>query len=197
MGGARGSDARAWWTLDAGASLELIGEPLIATGAATYEASTTIELGHHSRVVLSEITRVPAQARVTLRTSVRQAGRELFYDAVDAAAAAPAVVGTFAIVGIAAGAVAEIADALDTAAAAHNGLRLGVGLLTNGVFARALSEDVWTVRAALIALHAAARPLLVDCGLGQNDPSPESASQCGQLAPLSRGVRPPFARSGM
>ncbi len=162
MGGARGSDARVWWTLESGASLELIGEPLIATGAATYEASTTIELGQRSRVVLSEITRVPAQARVTLRTSVRQSGRELFYDAVNAAAAAPAVVGTFAIVGIATGAVAEIASALDIAAAAHSGVRIGVGLLPNGVFGRALSDDVWTVRAALIALHAAARPLLFD-----------------------------------
>jgi hypothetical protein len=91
---------------------------------------------------------------------VRQAGRELFYDAVNSAAAAPAVVGTFAIVGIAAAAVAEIAGALDTAAVGHNGVRLGVGLLTNGVFGRVLSDDVWTVRAALIALRAAARPLL-------------------------------------
>ncbi len=154
MGGPRIASARAHWRLEDRAVLELIGEPLVASTDARYETTTTIELGPHALVLVSEIAAVPTSARVRLRTSVRTADRELLYDAFDAAAAAPHVVGTFALVGADAESSAALVDALD--AAAFPELRIGIGRLAAGAFVRILGQDIWLVRTALGALRAAA-----------------------------------------
>jgi urease accessory protein UreH len=156
MGGPRGSGSHATWIVDAGATLELIGEPLVALGGARFAASTTIELAEGARALVSEISAVPPDADVRLRTSIRRSGRELFYDAVDAAAAAPSAVGTFALVGLADTEIAPTLAALDDASDANSEARVGTGALAAGVFARVLAGDPWTVRATLERLREAA-----------------------------------------
>jgi urease accessory protein len=160
MGGPRPSRAQATWSLDERAVLELIGEPLVAGSEASYDATTIVELQPGSFIVMSELTRVSAAADVRLRTSVRRTGRELYYDAVDAAACAPQAVGTFAIVGLEAARVAALLAAID--AATDHDSRVGVGGLPTGVFARILADDLWAIRSLLSDLRAAAWSALRD-----------------------------------
>ncbi len=157
MGGARPSRASAAWTVDDRAVLELLGEPLVAGRDARYGSAATIELGAGSVVLLSEVAAVSAEAAVRVRTSVRRAGRELFFDAFDAASAAPHAVGTFAVVGITDQRSHALVAALDTAADAVDDVRIGIGMLRDGAFARLIGSDVWAIRTALAALREAAR----------------------------------------
>lgn len=165
MGGTCGAEAHATWRLDEGAFLELVGEPLVANAGARYEASTAIDLRAGACVLISELARVPADAEVRLRTSVRRFGRELYYDAFDAAAASPQAVGTFALIGIDETRVSAVIAALDGAAGPLSDLRLGdlrlgAGALPGGAFARVLANDIWAVRTALAELREAARSAL-------------------------------------
>jgi hypothetical protein len=90
-----------------------------------------------------------------LRTRVCQAGRELFYDAVDAAAAAPHAVGTLALVGLDQARIPATVAALDHAVDGLRDVRAGVGALRTGAFARLIATDLWAVRAGLITLRLA------------------------------------------
>ncbi len=156
MGGGQRSESHASWSLDERAVLELVGEPLVAGPDARYSASTSVELAAGALLLVSEIASVAAGADVRLRTCVRQLGRELFYDAFDAAAAAPYAVGMFALIGFAGERAAPVIAALDRAADEHSEVRLGVGALPHGAFARILAPDVWAVRVTLTALRQAA-----------------------------------------
>ncbi len=156
MGGAHGSTAFASWNVEDHAVLELIGEPVVARPDARYAATTSIELGTGAFVLVSEIAAVPRAAGVRLRTSVSRSGRELFYDAFEAGAAAPQTVGTLAIVGLDPNRIPPLVAALDAAADAATEQRLGIGALASGAFARVLAPDIWSVRAMLNTLRDAA-----------------------------------------
>ncbi len=160
MGGPRASRSRARWTVDDGATLDIVGEPLLAAHDARYEATTAIELGRGSLVLLSEVAAVPSGAAVRLRTVVQRAGREFLYDAFDAGAAAPHAVGTLALIGLPADQIACVLAALD---AVENppGIRCGVGALAAGLFARMLAHDVWALRSHLMALRTAVSATLI------------------------------------
>jgi len=149
MGGPRSSRARATWTLGEGAVLELIGEPLVANAGARYESTTTIELEARSLALVSDIVQLPAGTDVRLTTSIRRSGCELYYDAIDAAAAAPHVVGSFAFLGLEATAISTILTALDRCADDARDVRAGVGQLPDGAFCRLTAADAWTARAVL------------------------------------------------
>ena len=156
MGGKHASRSRASWIVEDNGILEIIGEPLVASADSCYEASTSVELGTGSLILMSEIAAVPRAASVRLRTTVARIGRDLFYDAFDAAAAAPHVVGTLAIVGLAPNRIAPLVAALDAAADASSTGRVGVGALPAGAFARILADDIWSVRSTLESLRDAA-----------------------------------------
>jgi hypothetical protein len=153
MGGARGARAHATWLLDAEAVLELVGEPLIASADARYDATTTVELGPGARVLISEISCVPAGAEVRMRTLISRGGRELSFDATDPAACAPFTVGTFAVLGVEGARIGALVAALDHATDVLADVRSGVGALPSGVFVRVLGPDIWAVRTALIRLR--------------------------------------------
>jgi urease accessory protein UreH len=156
MGGGRPSGSHATWIVDEDATLEIIGEPLVASADARYEATTSIELAAGAFAIVSDIAAVPGSAEVRLRTSVTRGGRDLFYDAFDAGAAAAQAVGTLAIVGLAPDRIAPLVAALDSAADAIAGTRLGIGALTSGAFTRILAPDIWSVRSTLEVLREAA-----------------------------------------
>ena len=153
MGGAGASRSCANWTVEDGAVLEIVGEPLVAAANAQHGATTSIDLGAGSLVLITDIAAVPSRAEVRLSTRVQRGGRELFYDAFDAGAVAPQVVGTLAIVGLAQHDIAPVVGALDAAADTIDDARLGIGLLPSGAFARVLGTDIWPVRTALAALR--------------------------------------------
>lgn len=154
MGGARKSGSHQTWTVEEGAVLELLGEPLVAHDDARHESTMAVRLAFGAIVLIGEIAAVPRAADVRVRTSVIRGGRELFYDAFEAGAAAPHAVGTLAVVGLAPERVAPLVEALDfTADALGNALRTGVGALSSGAFVRILTLDVWSVRTALGTLR--------------------------------------------
>ncbi len=153
LGGPSQAAAIARWRVDAGALLEIIGEPLIADAGAAYVAGLTIDLGPGARVILSEIACVPAGARVVLRTSIRQNAREIFYDAIAAADAAPLNVGTFTAAGLNKREITACIAALDRIGDDRPAMRLGIGELRDGVFARVLATDVWSLRGRLERLR--------------------------------------------
>jgi urease accessory protein len=156
MGGTCVSRSHANWIVEDNGILELIGEPLVANTGACHDATTSIELGAGAFVLISEIAAVPCAADVHLRTTVTRAGRELFYDAFDAGAAAPNAVGTFGVVGLASSRIAPLVLAFDHTADESDEHRLGVGVLATGVFARMLAPDAWSVRSMLVRLREAA-----------------------------------------
>jgi urease accessory protein UreH len=155
LGGAQTARASSEWSVGDGAMLELIGEPIVAADDADYEATTTIGLASVARVLVIEIAHVPANARVRLRTVITRAGREIVYDAVDAQAATPDAVGTLIFAGLTQEETAEAAGIIDAAGDRIDGVRIGVGLLRDGVFVRVTGEGSWIVRAALETLRAA------------------------------------------
>lgn len=155
MGGPRNSHARASWTVGEGAILELIGEPLVANAGARYESTTRIQLGTRSLALISEIAQVPAGSDVRLMTSVRRSDLELYYDSIDAAAAAPHVIGSFTLVGLDAATISPILSALDACADNARDVRCGTGELFNGVFCRLTATDAWTARSVLEELRIA------------------------------------------
>jgi urease accessory protein UreH len=155
MGGSRAAHAQATWTLGEDAVLELIGEPLVANVGALYAGFTTIELGARAVALITEIAQVPAGTDVRLTTSVRRAGLELYYDAIDAAAAAPHVIGSLALLGLDTAAIPRIVTALDRSAGDAGNVRAGVGELPNGVFCRLTALDAWTVGSTLRDLRTA------------------------------------------
>ncbi len=91
-----------------------------------------------------------------LTTSVKRSGLELYYDSIDAAAAAPHVVGSLALLGLEAAAISPMRNALDQCADDARDIRAGVGELPNGVFCRLTATDAWTARTALRELRIAA-----------------------------------------
>ncbi len=186
LGGPAPSTARAHWTLDAGATLQLIGEPLIASADADYAATTEIDLGDGARVVMSEIAHVPHSARVRLHTIIRSGKREVLYDAVEAAAAAPCVVGTFAVIGLSPPELSAALDALDAHSDARTDVATGVGALSQGVFARVLGTDVWAVRSMLLTCVTLAdrllRPLPAAAPALGLPPDFNTESPCGRVA---------------
>jgi urease accessory protein UreH len=155
MGGPRSSHARATWTLAEGSILELMGEPLLANAGARYESSTRIDLGTRSLALITEIVQVPAGTDVRLTTSIRRSGLELYYDAIDAAAAAPNVVGSLALLGLDGAAISPILSALDRYADNARDVRIGIGELPNGVFCRLTATEAWTARSVLRDLRLA------------------------------------------
>lgn len=160
LGGERRAESHATWSLRSGAFLELIGEPLVASADARYEASARFELDADAIVVISELACAPDSADVRLRTSVYRAGTELYYDCIDAAAVAPDTVGTLAIVGLDRTQIATVLSLLDGAADGIRHARIGIGEMPHGVVARILANDIWSVRTILAGLCAAARPIL-------------------------------------
>jgi urease accessory protein UreH len=162
LGGTRPARASATWSVGENARLELLSEPLLASPDADYAATTTIDLAPNACVLISELGTVPSGARVRLRVVIRRAEREIFYDAIDAAAAAPRTVGMLAYVGPTPEDSAALLVALDTAvdvcadfSIGTRDVRVGTGLLPNGVFARVSGLNVWSVRSALASLRAA------------------------------------------
>lgn len=153
LGGPRASHARASWIVGEDAILELLGEPLVANPGARYESSTTIELEARSLALVTDIAQVPAGSDVRLTTSVRRSEVDVYYDAIEAAGAAPHVVGSFALLGLQTAAISPILGALDRAADAARDVRCGVGELPNGVFCRFRATDAWTARTVLSELR--------------------------------------------
>jgi len=103
-------------------------------------------------IILHDAASVANGARLRLRTLVRVDGRERFYDAVDLGAGAPPAIGTFAAIGR-----PFDRHACDALAVASNEVRIGVGVLPEGIFARAIGPAVWPVTEALRTLRAALR----------------------------------------
>jgi urease accessory protein len=159
MGGAADAAATATWCVEAGAVLELIGQPLVASANARYSATISIDMAPGALAIISDVAAVPSTAHVRLRTLIRREEREAFYDAIDAGAAAPHAVGTLVLIGVDMPRAA--ADALDAAADAWPQIRTGVGILPSGVFVRALATDTWALRCFLEALHDVLRRLFV------------------------------------
>ncbi len=159
LGGPRPAGATADWTLDDGAILELISEPLVASADSDYAGQTHIALAASALVLATDVACVPRAARVRLRTIVTRGGRELLYDAFEPAAAAPQTVGTLTLVGVPTHRIAPLVAELDRAAD-RLGLHAGVGVLADGAMARVLGPDIWDVRSALAHLRAAAWTVL-------------------------------------
>lgn len=177
MGGSARASASARWCVGNAATLDMIGEPLVASGSAEYLAATTIDLGDGARIIISDVAAVPAGARVVLQTSIRRSGRELFYDAFDASLAAPHVVGTFVAAGLtAADAATLLADfdrIADERTPRYPELAIGIGALASGVFARVGGFDIWAIQQTLAALRGAVHAC-IDKRSGSEGITPEA-----------------------
>lgn len=160
MGGPRGAAAHDAWTVASDALLELLGEPVVAAADARYDAVTRVDLAPGAAVLITDVAHVTAGSAVRVRTSVRRGARELWYDALEPAAVAPEVVGTFAVIGLSDDDASRLIACLDRAADGCADVRAGVGRLRYGVAARILARDVWAVRTALDVLRSAVRPMV-------------------------------------
>jgi urease accessory protein UreH len=147
LGGTAPSRLDAMWTVASGATLELCPEPIIAHIGGDATISTTVECERDATLIVRDLASVAGATRLRLRLLVRFDGREAFYDSIVLAAGAPPAVGTFAMLG-----ASPDVDRLDAFADASD-LRIGVGVLPSGAFARILGPAVWPVRQALHALR--------------------------------------------
>lgn len=153
LGGGASSRVDAVWTVASGATLELCPEPIIAHLGGDAMISTTIDCAPDAALIVRDLASVSNGARVRLRTLIRVAGRDALYDSIEIATDAPPAIGT--VVGIGRTPEVELLDAL--AAASH--VRVGVGVLSAGLFVRVLGPAVWPVRelqdaiCAMIATH--------------------------------------------
>lgn len=152
LGGAAPSRIDTRWSVASGATLELRPEPIIAQLGGDAMISTTVDGAPDSTVLVRDLASVAGNTRLRLRTLVRIAGRDAFYDSIEVGADAPPAIGTVALLG-------RSADvrSLD-AIAASSALRIGVGVLSAGIFVRVLGPAVWPVREALDAVCAAVAP---------------------------------------
>ncbi len=148
LGGVLPSQCRASWTVAAGAILDLRAEPVVAQAPGDHAIVTIIEAQPGATVIVRDVAAVANGARLRLKTLVCIDGRDAFYDAVDLGDDAPPAVGTFAVIGP----TVDVA-AFDACAAAATGVRIGIGTLRHGMFARAIGPSVWPVREALDALR--------------------------------------------
>jgi len=148
LGGAAPSRIDAAWSVASGATLELCPEPIVARLGGDAMISTTVDCAPGATILLRDLASVGNDTRLRLRTLVRIAGRDAFYDSIELGVEAPAAVGTFAVIGRS----PEI-ESLD-ALARSLALRIGVGVLPAGAFVRVLGPAVWPVREALDRVHA-------------------------------------------
>jgi urease accessory protein UreH len=153
LGGAASSRIDAAWTVASGATLEFSPEPIIAQSGGDAMISTTIDCAPDATVVVRDLASVSNGARIRLRTLVRVAGRDALYDSIEIGADAPPAIGTVVVIG-----GSPDVDLLD-ALATSTSLRVGVGVLSAGLFVRVLGPAVWPVRelqdamCATIATH--------------------------------------------
>ncbi len=149
LGGSAPSTFAANWTVEPGATLDLRAEPVVAHHRGEHEIVTEIDCAPDACVILRDLASVAGDARLRLRTLVRVDGRDRFYDALELGAAAPPAVGTFVVIGR-----ALAPEPFDALAQAATDVRIGIGTLPEGLFARVLGPAVWPVSEALAALRA-------------------------------------------
>jgi hypothetical protein len=147
LGGTQPSTYAAHWSVAAGATLELRAEPVIAQAPGEHTIVTEIECEPGAIVMLRDAASVTNGACVRLRTLVRIGGRERFCDSIELRDVS--ALGTFALIGAAC--AVEPFDAF--AAAAVPAVRVGIGTLRDGIFARVLAPAIWPVREALDGLR--------------------------------------------
>jgi len=148
LGGAASSRIDAAWNVLRGGTLELCPEPIIAQLGGDALISTTVDCAPDATVVMRDLASVTSTTRLRLRTLVRIAGRDSFYDSLELGADAPPAIGTIAIIGR-----SVDLQSID-AVASSTQLRIGVGVLPAGLFVRVLGPSVWPVREALDAVRA-------------------------------------------
>jgi len=152
LGGVSSSRIDAAWSVAAGATLELCPEPIVAHLGGEATIATTIDCASDATVIVRDLASVSNGTRLRLRTLVRIAGRDAFYDSIELGAHAPPAIGTLAIIGQS----PDVAS-LDALAAASP-LRVGVGVLVSGLFVRVLGSAVWPVRELLDTARATIAP---------------------------------------
>jgi urease accessory protein UreH len=150
LGGERASAHSASWTVEAGATLELRHEPILALAGSDHRIATHIHAQSTSIVVIREIVNVSAAGRLRLRTLLSVDGREAYYDGIDLDGATTGAVGTL----VAHGTSRSLADTFDAASReVEETCRIGIGTLRDGTHARCTSSHVWSVRRTLEALE--------------------------------------------
>ncbi len=141
------------WSIEPGATLELLAEPTLVSAGAAYEARTELLLQPGARAVVVEVVRRERGAALAVATVARRGERLACADSLRFAGddEETSATGTLLVFGGANRA------ALDRARGAHPGVRFGTDVLRDGdLLARAVGTSVWDVRAALLALRAAA-----------------------------------------
>jgi urease accessory protein UreH len=141
------------WAVEHDARLELIAEPTLVAAGASYDARLTIALEPGTRAIVTELVRREPGAALRVATVVRRGDRAAFIDVLrfDADDPEDAAVGTLALFG-----PADV-DALDRAADACDGVRIGIGRLRDGdVLVRVCAASTWAVQVAVGTLRRAA-----------------------------------------
>jgi urease accessory protein UreH len=171
LGAGSPSRAHAEWSVEAGAELQLLGEPLVAYDGADHHATTDVVLAHGARFLFLEVI-AASGAFLSLRTRlrVRYAGRLVVHDALHVTPrhVAVAIGSAFVIGGGATDPEGSAADPearaariaeVSRRAQAHD-VRLGTGTLAGGGYAfRATGAHAARVQTALSeALAAAVAP---------------------------------------
>jgi urease accessory protein UreH len=155
------SDAQ--WSVEADAMLELLPEPTIVCAGASYRSHTVVQLAPNARAIVSDIIRREPGAALTVTTIARRDERYAVYDTLRFAADDDdddTAIGTLMVFGM-----PVCVDALDRAADACTGVRIGTGVLRDGdVLARVTGRDVWDVREALIRLRTAVTAAVATAG---------------------------------
>jgi len=136
------------WHVAAGATLELLPQPVLVSAGASYVGTTTIDLEPGARAVVTDVVQRDYGAAVRVTTLVRRGARLALADTLRLDADGDAsVVGTLLVFGD-----ADV-GALDRAAERCPGVRIGIGLLRDGdVLARITGPGVREVDAALHTL---------------------------------------------
>lgn len=182
------SCSAASWTVERGATLELIGEPVVPFPLADVHLSTNVELEEGGRVVLLDLVALRGSfQRLAVTTSVRGGGRLIAHDAAEIREGSldTRVVGTLTIVGGPASWADEMTAGLDHIADKCSGVRLGIGALREGrgILVRALGDDAWGVRTAL---HTLRDHILVH---RESDDARRSGARAGGSTVVAAGIR--------
>jgi hypothetical protein len=136
------------WHVAAGATLELLPQPVLVSTGASYAGTTTLELEPGARAVVTELVQRDPGAAVRITTLVRRGPRLALADTLRLDGDDDAtVVGTLLVLGD------GDVGALDRAAERCLGVRVGIGVLRDGdVLARITGPGVREVDAALRTL---------------------------------------------
>jgi urease accessory protein UreH len=142
------------WTVEPGATLELLMEPTLACAGAAYETRTELALHPQARAIAIEVVHRERGAALSASTLAHRSGRlacadTLRFTADDDESGA---IGTLLVFGSA------NREALDRASDTHPNVRFGIDTLRAGdVLVRAVGASIWEVQAALLALRAVAQ----------------------------------------